>query len=85
MLGKILGAAVGAKVAEQTESVGGIGGAVLGAASVAVIRRMRLPALIALAAGGYAVKKLSDKARADRAKRKSFTTPPKKKPAAAAA
>ena len=83
MLGKILGAAVGAKVAEQTESVGGVGGAVLGAVSVAVTRRMRLPALIALAAGGYAVKKLSDKALAAKAKRKSFETPPNK-PAAAA-
>lgn len=83
MLGKILGAAVGAKVAEQTESVGGVGGAVLGAASVAVIRRMRLPALIALAAGGYAIKKLSDKARAAKTKRKSFETPPKKRKVAA--
>lgn len=76
MLGKVVGALVGAKVAEQTEAVGGIGGAVLGVAATSMVRRMRLPALIALAAGGYAVKKLSDKARADRAKRKSFETPP---------
>lgn len=76
MLGKVVGALVGAKVAEQTESVGGVGGALLGVAATSVVRRVRLPALIALAAGGYAVKKLSDKVRADRAKRRSFETPP---------
>jgi hypothetical protein len=85
MLGKILGAVVGAKVAEQTESVGGLGGALLGAASLTLVRRLSFPALIVLAGGGYAVKKLSDRARANRAKRKSFETPPKKKAARAAA
>jgi uncharacterized membrane protein YfcA len=61
MLGKILGAVVGAKVAEHTDNVGGVGGALLGAGAVAVLRRMSLPALIAVAVAGYAYTVLSEK------------------------
>jgi len=79
MLGKLLGAAVGAKVAERNE-VGGIGGALLGAGAVAVIRRMSLPALLMAGAGAYAFSKLRERGRAAK-KRKSFETPPAADPA----
>ena len=61
MIGKVIGGILGAKAAEQTSSIGGAGGALLGAATVAVVRRLSLPALIALGAGGYAYKKYSER------------------------
>ena len=61
MIGKIIGAFAGAKMAEKTSNIGGVGGALLGAASVAVVRRLSLPALIALGAGGYVYKKYSER------------------------
>ena len=76
MIGKILGAVLGAQAAEHTSKVGGAGGAVLGVAAAGVLRRMSIPAMLALGAGGYAYKKWSDKREAEQAKRKSFETPP---------
>jgi hypothetical protein len=61
MIGKILGAVVGAKAAEHSTKVGGAGGALLGVAGATLLRRLSLPALVALTAGGYAFKKWSDK------------------------
>lgn len=61
MIGKIIGAFVGDKVAKQTSGVGGATGAALGVVASTVLRRMSLPAMIALGAGGYVVKKLIDK------------------------
>ncbi|OYX65217.1 MAG: hypothetical protein B7Y88_09570 [Sphingomonadales bacterium 32-64-17] len=61
MIGKIIGGFAGAKMAEKTSSIGGAGGALLGAASVAVVRRLSIPAMIALGAGGYAYKKYSER------------------------
>jgi hypothetical protein len=61
MIGKIIGAALGAKAAEHTRGVGGAGGALLGVGAAALLRRMSLPAMLALAAGGYAYKRYSDK------------------------
>ncbi|MXP40307.1 hypothetical protein GRI75_01445 [Altererythrobacter soli] len=77
MIGKIIGAIAGAKVAQHSRNVGGTGGALLGAAAVPLIRRMSLPAMLVLGAGGYAYKKWSDRREAEQAKRKSFETPPK--------
>ena len=77
MLGKILGAIAGKKAAEHTQNIGGTGGALLGAAAVTLVRRMSIPGLIALGAGGYALKKWTDKRSAAAAKRKSFETPPR--------
>ena len=71
MLGKILGGVLGARAAEHTK-MGGAGGAILGAVTGSVIRRASIPGLIALTVGGYALKKWND----NRAKRKSFETPP---------
>ena len=61
MLGKIIGAVAGAQAAKQFRNVDGRAGAVLGAAAVAMARRMGVKGLIATAAGGYALKRLSQK------------------------
>ncbi|TIX49031.1 hypothetical protein [Alteraurantiacibacter aquimixticola] len=61
MIGKLIGAFAGAQASKHTRSIGGTGGAVLGALAVPIIGRMRLPALLALGAGAYAAKKLGEK------------------------
>ncbi|KLI64947.1 hypothetical protein [Aurantiacibacter marinus] len=63
MIGKIIGAGVGAALSKQTRSIGGTTGAVLGTVAVPIISRMSLPAMLAIAAGGYVVKKFADKGR----------------------
>ena len=74
MIGKLIGAAVGAKVADHVRGIGGPGGALLGAGAVAVVRRISPMALIAAAAGGYAAKRYYDK-REKRANEKPKVTP----------
>lgn len=70
MIGKIIGAAVGAKAAQSVRGgVGGPGGALLGAGAVAVARRLGPLGLLAAAAGGYAYKRYSDKRAKKPAKR----------------
>lgn len=61
MIGKIVGALAGAEASKHTRSIGGPGGAILGALAVPVVRRMKWTSLAALAAGGYLVKKLNEK------------------------
>jgi hypothetical protein len=82
MIGKILGAVIGAKFAERSENVGGVDGALLGAGAVAVLRRMSVPALIAVAVGGYAYTVLAEKKAAPRRARPKRE---RKAPAAATA
>ena len=60
MIGKAIGAFVGDKLAKQTGGVGGAGGAVMGVVAASVLRRMSLPAILALGAGGYIAKKLGE-------------------------
>ena len=63
MLGKIIGAIVGAKAARsEPGGLGGTGGALLGAAVPMVLRRFGPLGLVAVAVGGYAYKRYSDKA-----------------------
>lgn len=76
MIGKIIGAVAGAKAAKHSREVGGTRGALLGAAAVPLVRRMSIPAMLAIGAGGYAYKKWSDRREAEKAKRRSFETPP---------
>lgn len=76
MIGKILGGVAGAKAAKGSRGVGKPRGALMGMASVALLRRMSLPVLVAAAAGGYVLKKRNDKRASEQAKRKSFETPP---------
>ena len=61
MLGKIMGAFIGGKVAEKTSGVTGPTGAALGVLAPAILRRLSLPAMIALAAGGYVAKRLDER------------------------
>ena len=62
MIGKIIGALVGSKMAsDEPGGMGSTGGALLGAAVPMVLRRFGLPGLVAVAAGGYAYKKYSEK------------------------
>lgn len=61
MFGKIIGAAVGGKLAKQTSGMGGTTGAMIGAAVPFVLSRLSIPAMIVLGVGGYAAKKFLDK------------------------
>ena len=61
MIGKLIGAIAGAKAADHMRGVSGTTGAVLGAAAPFILRRLSLPAMLAVAAGGYAYKRYSEK------------------------
>jgi len=61
MIGKILAAVIGKKAAEQSNSISGPGGALLGVATATLARRLSPIGLIALAAGGYALKRRLEK------------------------
>lgn len=80
MIGKIISGAVGSKLAKSTTGgVGGAGGAILGMGALAIARRLSLPVLLAVTAGGYFAKKHLDKKQtADTASK----SPPKVKPTA---
>lgn len=57
MIGKVIGAFVGDRIARQVGGLGGASGAALGVIAATALRRMSLPAMIALGAGGYLAKK----------------------------
>ena len=62
MIGKIIGGIVGAKLAKsEPGGLQGPGGAVLGIGAAGLARRLSLPAMLAVAAGGYALKRYKDK------------------------
>lgn len=61
MLGKIIGAVAGKRIAQQVGGISGTGGALLGAAAPAVLRRLGPAGMIAAAVGGYALKRYLDK------------------------
>lgn len=65
MIGKIIGAAVGHQAAKKSRALGGTTGAVLGAAVPFVLRRMSIPAMLALGAGGWFAKKKLDEKKAE--------------------
>lgn len=69
MLQKIIGAAIGAKLAKNSPAVGGATGAALGAAVPFVLSRISLPAMVALGVGGYVAKRWLDKEKAEQAPR----------------
>jgi hypothetical protein len=70
MLKRIIGAAIGAKLAKNSPAVGGATGAALGAAVPWVLGRLSIPGMIALAAGGYVAKRYLDRPQP----RKTLTT-----------
>ena len=61
MIGKVIGAFVGDRIAKQTKGVGGATGAALGVVATTVLSRMSLPAMLALGAGGFVAKKMMKK------------------------
>ncbi|MGB3739158.1 MAG: hypothetical protein WA948_07375 [Pontixanthobacter sp.] len=61
MIGKIIGAFAGNQIAKSTRGgVGGPAGAALGFAAPMILRRISLPTLALLGAGGYFAKKFFD-------------------------
>ncbi|WP_336985779.1 hypothetical protein [Altererythrobacter aquiaggeris] len=61
MIGKLIGAIAGSKLAETTKGLGGPSGAALGVGAAMIAKRLSLPTLIAVTAGGYFFKKHLDK------------------------
>ena len=77
MIGKLIGAVAGAQAAKHSAAVGGTGGAILGALAVPLVRRLSIPALLVVGAGGYLAKRAYDRKQAGgtttRARRASRT------------
>ncbi len=67
MIGKMIGALVGGKVAQQSRGIGGPTGALLGVAATTALRRLSLPTMAVLGVGGYFAKKYFDKQSGDNA------------------
>ena len=65
MIGKVIGAFLGDKIAKQAGGIGGASGAALGVIAATALRRVSLPAMIALGAGGYLAKKYMDRKEAE--------------------
>ncbi|MGB7373831.1 hypothetical protein [Pontixanthobacter sp.] len=82
MIKNIIAGIAGKKLAGTTNSIGGPAGAALGIVSMAVLRRASIPAMVAIAAGGYAWKKYSEKQEgaAPPATNPPATNPPAKNP-----
>ncbi|MDN3646161.1 hypothetical protein QWY75_08075 [Pontixanthobacter aestiaquae] len=57
MIGKIIGAVAGSKLAKSARGMGGPTGALLGVGAATIAKRASLPVLVALTAGGYFAKK----------------------------
>lgn len=67
MIKNVLGAVLGAQLAKKSSKVDNGTGAVLGSLVPMVIARMSLPAMVAVGAGGYLVKRYRDKQAAPQA------------------
>lgn len=61
MIRKLIGGAIGAKLAKGHPAMGGATGVALATAVPFVISRVSLPAMVALGVGGYVVKRYMDK------------------------
>ena len=84
MIGKIIGAIAGSKLAENSRNIGGPTGALMGAGAATIARRLSLPALAAITVGGYLVKRHLDKESGDvKAAPRATAKAPKVKPAKA--
>lgn len=64
MIRRMIGAAIGARVAKSHPALGGATGAMLVSAVPFVISRVSLPAMVALGVGGYVAKRYMEKAAA---------------------
>lgn len=61
MIGKLIGAMAGKRLARQIGGISGPGGALLGVGAAALLRRMGPVGLVTAAVGGYALKRLYEK------------------------
>ena len=61
MIGKIIGAVIGDQIGKQTRGLSGPAGAAIGFLAPALLRRVSLPAMAAIAAGGYVAKRMAEK------------------------
>lgn len=61
MIKNIIGAAMGAQIAKKLPNVGNGTGAVLGSVAPLALARLSLPALVAIGAGGYLLKRYRNK------------------------
>ncbi|WP_202391615.1 hypothetical protein [Pontixanthobacter luteolus] len=61
MFGKIIGGFAGSKIAKSTSGIGGATGTLLGVGAATIAKRLSIPALVAVTAGGYLVKKYMDR------------------------
>lgn len=61
MLGKLIGALAGERISQHVGGVSGTGGALLGAGTAVLLRRLGPVGLVVAAAGGYALKKYYDR------------------------
>jgi hypothetical protein len=66
MLGKVIGAVAGRRVSRHISGINGPGGAVLGVAAAALMRRMGPMGMVAAAVGGWALKRHFEKQEASR-------------------
>jgi hypothetical protein len=66
MIGKIIGALAGNQAAKHIQGLNGTGGALLGLAAPALLRRLGPLGLLAAAGGGYAYKKYTDRREAQK-------------------
>lgn len=73
MIRRMIGAAIGARVAKTHPALGGATGAMLASAVPFVISRVSLPAMVVLGVGGYVAKRYMDKNAAEQATK---PTPP---------
>jgi hypothetical protein len=71
MLGKIIGAVAGRRVARNISGINGPGGALLGVGAAALMRRMGPVGMVAAAVGGWALKRHFDKQEAAGTRTKS--------------
>lgn len=68
MIGKIFGAIAGNQAAKHVRGLDGTGGALLGVAAPALLRRLGPLGLIAVVVGGYAYKKYDERREAEKLK-----------------
>lgn len=61
MIRRLIGAAIGSRVARKHPAAGGATGAMLATAVPFIISRVSLPAMVVLGVGGYAAKRYMDR------------------------
>lgn len=61
MIGKVVGAFLGGKVAQHTRGIEGPTGAAIGVLAPVLLRRLSWPAIAALGVGGYLAKRMLDR------------------------